>query len=123
MAKTYKIFKPEEGLRGPYKLDDETIAKIPEDTYVVYLLVSQSTKGNTIVRYVGRGDLRERMTEHVEEKEATAFYFKILKTEEQGWSEECRLFHDYGEQQYLDNINHPPIPAGSKSKVCPFCFA
>lgn len=111
--KTYKLYKPETGMHGPYGLDDDTINDLDEDIYGVYVLVAKGDKGGTIVVYVGRGIVKDRMREHVEEKDASAFYFKPLDDDDTGFAEECRLFHLYGKRPHLDNRQHPDVPDGA----------
>ncbi len=111
--KFYCHFRPERHLAGPFTLDMKTLRQIPSDVYGVYVLVSRGESGKTIARYVGRGILRERLTEHLNERDCPEFYCKALDDDDEGFAEECRLFHKYGKAENLDNINHPPVPAGA----------
>ena len=78
-------------------------------------------KGGTIVVYVGRGNLKQRLTAHIDGSDADHFYFRELRTDLDAYREECRLFHSYGEDAHLDNENHPAKPAGS-AVACTTCM-
>jgi hypothetical protein len=113
-AKLFYHHKPEKGMRGPFPLNVPTINTFSDDAYGVYMLVCMGDDGATIVVYVGRGLLKERLTEHLDEKPlATGFVYKLLRDDFAGFEEECRLFHDYGKTKNLLNKRHPARPAGS----------
>jgi hypothetical protein len=113
-AKTYNPYDREKGMKGPYPLNKATIRQFEDDAYGVYLLVCEGKGGGIIVIYVGRGLFKDRFSEHINEKpDASHFYFKPLDDDYEGFEEECRLFHDYGKVNHLDNEMHPPVPAGA----------
>jgi hypothetical protein len=113
MAKTYKQYAERNNFDGPWPLDEPHIETLEDDDYGVYLLTMTGSRGGIIVVYVGRGTIKERLTDHMEDSDATHFYFTLLETEQEGFVEECRLFHKYGKRPHLDNEIHPPVPAGS----------
>lgn len=120
-AKTYFHYKPEEGMLGPVSLTRKMIgAHFVDDDYGVYLVLMPAQDGGMIVIYVGRGQLKARLTAHITDTDGTHFYYQPLSSDEAGFREECRLFHLYGEDKHLDNQNHPPVPAGSR-KSHPKC--
>ncbi len=108
-------------MNGPFPLLPQMINKVvDDDVYGVYLLAHPCEQGNScghggeIVVYVGRGNVKERLVEHETAKDAKRFYFKSLDDDyEQGFREECRLFHHYGKRPHLDNERHPDVPDGS----------
>jgi hypothetical protein len=111
MPKEYFRYQREMGMGGPHPLTEEEIALFDDDAYGIYLLIYETAEGHQLVVYVGRGIFRERLVEHMDEKDAHAFYFKFLDDEDEGFSEECRLFHQYGKRRYLDNKRHPAVPS------------
>jgi hypothetical protein len=112
MAKKYFPYKQEKGLQGPHPLDQDEIDSFEGDAYGVYLLIYENEDDDLVV-YVGRGIIPDRLAEHMDEKDAHAFYYKFLDDEDEGFSEECRLFHKYGKRKSLDNERHPAVPSGS----------
>lgn len=122
MGKTYLIYNEGVSMKGPHALNTKTIAEINEidDTALgVYLLTMTGDKGGIIVVYVGRGNLKNRLTKHANAKDGKNFYFKVLNvSEDELFKEECCLFRKYGKTDHLDNKNIPALPAGSKLEPC-----
>lgn len=113
--KTHREYS-ERGMLGPYSFDQEMIDAIDEDEYGVYLLTHEAEDDDSIivVVYVGRGIIQDRLVDHLDKgKKALHFFYKPLDDEEDGFREECRLFHRYGKRHHLYNKIHPPVPAGS----------
>jgi hypothetical protein len=114
--KQFLEYRRERGMLGPYPFDEDAIDEIDDDEYGVYLLTHEADDDDSIiVVYVGRGIIKDRLLDHLddEKKEALHFFYKPLDDEDDGFSEECRLFHRYGKRRHLYNKNHPPVPAGS----------
>lgn len=117
-SKLYNLYA-ETDMEGPFPLTMTYVnAKIGDRDLGVYVLCGTGTKGGRIAQYVGRGDLKDRLTAHVNAAKYKEFYFKVLKSDLDGFKEESRLFHKYGETTNLDNEIHPAVPAGSQAK-CP----
>jgi hypothetical protein len=107
----------EEEMIGPVPFHRNEVDNIYEYEYGVYLLTKVDKYGVIVVVYVGRGYIKDRLIEHLSDKTkktARYFYFKVLpRDDEMGFQEECRLYHLYGKDDCLWNVNHPPVPAGS----------
>lgn len=115
LAKTYRFLRNDPCLDGPHLLDENTIDTLFDegDEYGVYLLLHLTDDDDWIVTYVGRGVLRDRLDFHRDNSDAVGFCFELLEDDYEGFSEECRLFHEYGKRRHLDNRNHPSVPRGA----------
>jgi len=114
--KQHLEYRGERGMRGPYPFDQDAIDEIAEDEYGVYLLTHEADDDDSvIVVYVGRGIIQDRLADHLddEKKDALHFFYKPLNDEDDGFREECRLFHQYGKRRHLYNKIHPSVPKGS----------
>lgn len=112
--KVHRIYIHEEGMIGYIEFVQEMIGMIDEDHYGVYLLTTEAA-GKIVVAYVGRGNIRERLTKHLRDRKKRKvlhFYFKLLSDAEEAFWEECRLYHLYGKKRDLLNEKHPEVPAG-----------
>ena len=112
---------PSTGLSKPFILTsnkiDEIIKKISPG---VYVLGHVNNKGVFIVEYVGRSDddLNDRLHDWVGEyKQFKAIYYNSVKAT---FEKECSIYHDFGENEKLDNEIHPDCPDGIMLK-CPIC--
>lgn len=113
---TYYVIQP--GLEGPFALTTLNALALPEKPGV-YVLSKPGIKGDDLACYVGRSkSLRDRVPAWVGKRGYTRFYYSTTATENGAFFKECRLFHQYGKATYLDNVNHPAIPAGSGLPVC-----
>lgn len=106
---------------GPYNLNATTIKnKVAPRKIGNYALGYM--KGNTfIVKYVGRSDndVAWRLTCHIHEG-YQCFKFSYACSIKAAFDKECRNYHDFGDKNNLDNINHPDRPQGQNYK-CPCC--
>jgi len=103
------------GLQGPFALTSTNVRALP-NTPGVYVLSNPGRSG-PLACYVGRSaDLRRRLASHVGNYKT--FYVKYTATEAGAFFTECRLFHQYGKARYLDNVNHPAVPARSSLPPC-----
>lgn len=108
-SKEYTIYEDDEDMEGPYSFDEDVIADLDDDLFGVYMLLSDGEDDDPIVRYVGRGNIKERLMKHLN-RACTQFLFKELRSRVTAFREECRLFHKYGKARHLDNRIHPPRP-------------
>jgi hypothetical protein len=109
------------GLRGPYKLDNETIDKeVTEESAGAYAL-GKMRDTTFIVMYVGRSDddLNGRLKKWVGSK-YTHFKFEYYGSAKAAFEKECNLYHDWGEKEKLDNDVHPARPDNTDWQ-CPRC--
>lgn len=111
---------PSTNLKGPYTLTeiniDEIFSEIKSGTYVLGHL----TKAETfVVEYVGRSDdnLNGRLHDWV--GSYTHFKARYFKSAEEAFERECRIYHDFGEKEKLDNKIHPD--RSSSDWKCPVC--
>ena len=114
---------PSTGFNGDfYRLTPGNInSNVPKATPGAYVL-GHTEEGALIVDYVGRSDndLQERLLQHADEKKYERFKFEVFGTVEEAFTQECRLWHDFGEAQFLANETHP-VPAKGCSVPCPVC--
>jgi hypothetical protein len=108
------------GLLGPHPLNSNRIDGYVGDGIGAYALGSANINGGLDVRYVGRSDndLNTRLKNWI--GSYTHFKFGHFKTREGAFNHECRMFHDFGGVQGLDNSIHPARPAGA-TYGCPHC--
>ena len=109
------------GLEGPFILTadkiDKTVGKVSPGVYVLGYV---NDKGTFVVNYVGRSDddLNDRLHDWVGEyNQFKASYYNSVKAV---FEKECSIYHDFGENEKLDNEIHPDCPNGTMLK-CPIC--
>jgi hypothetical protein len=98
-------------MEGPHPLNTETVREEVPDAEGVYLLARDR---RDYICYVGRGNLKTRLRSHASAGRGDHFYFKEVSSEEEGFEEECALFHRYGKTRHLDNDIHPARPRGRR---------
>ena len=108
MAKDYKFYNSDSNFEGPFKLTKEILADKRFDNSGNYILADSNFFGAKKIKYVGRGDLRNRLTRRIGKYQY--FYFKINNNDSRSFHTECREFHRYGKANYLDNKVHPARP-------------
>ena len=108
----------------PYELNIENINRLVKDHIIGnYALGNLSESGTFVVHYVGRSDtdLKQRLTQHLSDaKKYSHFKFSFAISIKEAYLKECKNYHDFGGQQYLDNENHPARPHDMKDS-CPYC--
>ena len=111
---------PTTGLRGPYKLDNDTIDKVVTLTSEgAYVLGRLNKEGEFVTKYVGRADkdVNERLKKRVG-KGYSYFKFAYCSSPKAAFEKECNLYHYWKKQ--LDNVYHPDRPIGTNWQ-CPQC--
>ena len=111
---------PTTGLRGPYKLDNNTIDKVVTKTSAgAYALGHLNKEGEFVPKYVGRADkdVNDRLKKWVGEG-YTHFKFEYYDSRKAAFEKECNLYHDWLKQ--LDNKYHPDRPDDADWQ-CPRC--
>ena len=107
-----------------YELNKSTIESLIKDGLIGnYALGMKSVNGSFVVHYVGRSDtdLKQRLIQHLDDdKPYPYFKFSIASNIREAYLKECKNFHDFGAESYLDNKSHPSKPEGIK-EVCPYC--
>ena len=102
---------------GPYDTDEEIIGSIVEKQSGNYALGYISETGGFIPKYVGRGNVHDRLIDHLsDEYNQPMFKFSYAKNEKEAYTKECKNYHDYKNQ--LLNKEHPKLPDGIQ---CPYC--
>ena len=115
-SKSYYVYDADaDAMQGPFNMTERSISRLDDDLFGVYLLVSEGNRGGTIVRYVGRGNVKDRLLAHLAERDCEQFFFQELDDDITAFVQECQLFHKYGKGVHLDNIRHPARPAGLRS--------
>ena len=107
-----------------YLLNKEVIESLIGDGLIGnYALGSKSNNGSFIVHYVGRSDtdLKQRLIQHLSDKNPYPFFkFSIAANIKEAYLKECKNYHDFGAEEYLENEIHPAKPDGLKIS-CPYC--
>lgn len=107
-------------MNGSYKLENskinEEITKTSEGNYAL----GYTKDGTFYVVYVGRADenLAERIKNHTEDY--SRFKYSYATSPKDAFEKECRNYHDFGENESLDNKQHPERPDGTNWE-CPKC--
>lgn len=110
------------GMRGPYDLN---AAKIDEVVrfHVPGVFATGYTKetGAFVVRYVGRSDSDVRAELRAQQTDETA-RFKWVESESahSAFEAQCRVYHDFGGSDALENEEHPRAAKGLNWR-CPVC--
>lgn len=107
-----------------YELNKDAIESLIEDGVIGnYALGNKSANGSFIVNYVGRSDtdLKQRLLQHLNDDKTFPFFkYSIASSIKEAYLKECKNFHDFGGEIYLDNKNHPAKPENIKIE-CPYC--
>lgn len=110
----------EEHKMQAYKLTQERVEqRVPQKQPGFYRLGDQ-IGGQFYTSYVGRSDncLQTRLQQHANKKFHDYFIARPLESREAAHRLECLFYHL--EQDQIDNIRHPPQPAGTQIG-CPYC--
>ena len=88
----------------------------------VYWILSE-IDGDLVVTYVGRSrsNICDRLLKRVNESDYSHFRLRETANELTAFHAECREFHRYGGTRGLDNIAHPPRPAGHRGRGSMCC--
>ena len=100
-------------MKGPYKLDIETIEeKVTRTSLGNYALGKKSEKGTFIVGYVGRSDsdVRGRLKEWVGKTRRPLFKFSYATSAKAAFEKECKNYHYF---KPSGNVSHPDRPKGT----------
>jgi hypothetical protein len=107
------------GLIGPRPLTEKDIDAIVKGVGPGAYALGRDLGTKFVVDYVGRSDedLNARLKQWVGSK-YTHFKYGFWNTSQEAFWKECRLFHDFGGTERLDNKVHPARPKGT-SWTCP----
>jgi hypothetical protein len=109
-------------MRGPYdlnptKIDEVVKARVPG----VFATGYTKETGAFVVRYIGRSDSDVRSELRAQESDQTArFKWVESASAHSAYEAQCRLYHDFGGSDALENEDHPNRPAGTSWR-CPVC--
>lgn len=119
---------PNTGLGKPYSLDEKTIDQVVKKNSIgAYVLghFKTSKKNDNevktfVVEYVGRSDddLNGRLKKWVGKYKR--FKYGYYDSPKAAFEKECKIYHDFGEKETLDNDIHPDRPENANWK-CPRC--
>jgi hypothetical protein len=103
-------------MHGPYDLTAGNIDRFVR-AYVpgVFALGYTRENGGFVVRYIGRADTdvgRELKAQPADE--TARFKWVEVSSQKAGFDTQCRLYHDFGGGDALENEDHPAPPAGTK---------
>ena len=108
------------GMKGPYKLDKDTIDKKATHTLAGnYALGRNNKKGTFLIGYVGRSDddVNDRLKKWIGKTKRPLFKFSYASSVKEAFEKECNNYHDF---KPPDNTSHPARPEGKYWK-CPKC--
>ncbi len=107
-------------MKGTYLLNDSEIDKRIKKTSPGNYALGRLDDNTFIVNYVGRSDndLNNSLKEWV--KKYKRFKFRYAKSPNSAYEKECKNYHDFVENDVLDNDIHPQKPEDSSVK-CPVC--
>jgi hypothetical protein len=107
------------GLHGPRPLTEKDIDAVVVGVGTGAYTLGRDTGPTFYVDYVGRSDndLNGRLKQWVGTK-YTHFKYGFFPTAKDAFLKECRLFHDFGGTEKLDNKVHPARPEGT-TLSCP----
>ena len=111
------------GLKGPFPLTEEGIDdEVTRTSPGAYALGYLDDSNTFIVCYVGRSDddLNGRLKNWVGKKNYKRFKYDYFASPKAAFEKECRLYHDFGGKQKLDNDVHPARPENANWE-CPVC--
>ena len=107
-----------------YEMNKDVIETVLKDGLIGnYALGNKSVNGSFVVHYVGRSDtdLKQRLLQHLTDNNPYPFFkFYVAESVKEAYLKECKNFHDFGAEKYLDNKVHPAKPEGLKIS-CPYC--
>lgn len=111
------------GLKGPFPLTEDSIDnEVTRTSPGAYALGYLNDNRTFIVSYVGRSDddLNGRLKKWVGKKNYKRFKYDYFGSPKAAFEKECRLYHDFGGKQKLDNDVHPARPENTNWE-CPVC--
>ena len=107
-------------MNGSYPFNSQKIDEVVTRTSPGnYALGYVNTESTFIVQYVGRSDtdLNKELKARLAPK-YKQFKYSYASSVKAAYEKECQNYHDFGENEKLDNDVHPAKPAGSSWK-CP----
>jgi hypothetical protein len=111
-------------MNGPYPLTAQRIDEVVTRTSPGNYALGRVSDGTFYVSYVGRSDddVKARLKSWVDAKpnRYKRFKFSYATSPKAAFEKECHNYHDFGENETLDNKSHPQRPAGTNWK-CPVC--
>lgn len=110
-------------MNGPYNLGDNEIDKqITKTSSGNYALGYSKEDGTFIVCYVGRADsdINNRLKSWVGETSHSQFKYSYATSKKAAFEKECENYHDFGENNKLENEIHPDRSLNTAWK-CPRC--
>ncbi len=108
---------------GPFDLENDIIeSNVTRSGPGTFRLGHNDVWGQLSVRYIGRSDddLKAELRRQSQKKKYTRFTFQLAETARQAFERNCRDYHKYRGNGYLDNSKHPTVPA-SHDVPCPIC--
>lgn len=102
---------PSLGMKGPYKLDNDTIdAVVTQTSPGNYALGRKNDEGTFVVGYVGRSDsdVNDRLKSWVGNTKRPLFKFSYASSPKAAFEKECENYHDFdppGNDKHSVRIN------------------
>jgi hypothetical protein len=110
------------GMRGPYDLNPAKVDEVVR-THVPGVFATGYTKesGAFVVQYIGRSDSDVGKEIKAQESDSSArFKWAEAESAHAAFEAQCRLYHDFGGCNVLENEDHPHRPHGT-NWPCPVC--
>lgn len=111
------------GLKGSFPLTEDGIDnEVTRESLGAYALGHLNNNSTFIVSYVGRSDddLNSRLKSWIGKKNYKRFKYDYFPSPKAAFEKECRLYHDFGKKEVLDNDIHPARPENTNWE-CPVC--
>ena len=108
---------------GPYELTIKKIDEVVTKTSPGNYALGNASDSRFHVRCVGRSDenINNRLKSWVGvNNKYEHFKFSYATSSNAAFEKECKNYHDFGEDEKLDNKEHPKRPDNTKWK-CPIC--
>jgi len=112
---------PNTGLNGSFALTEDNIDnEVTKRSAGTYALGYLNGENAFVVRYVGRSDddVNGRLKQWVGEYKSFKYGYSL--SPKNAFDKECRLYHDFGGKEKLDNEIHPDRPDNTDWE-CPIC--
>lgn len=111
---------PSLGMKGPYRLNSETINKIVNRVSSGNYAIGRRNKNGTFLfRVIGRAnkDLNSKLKSLLNKTDKPLFKFRYSENAREAFEKECTIYHDFVINK---KIKHPQRPTKSNWK-CPRC--
>ena len=114
----YELYINEISVQEAHPLDLDTINSVVDEKRKGNYALGYIDKRNIFIpKYVGKGNIHERLRKHIKKiPKQPQFKFIYIGNKIESYNLECRMYHEYLDQ--LINEYHPGLPEGIKCLYC-----